>query len=137
MTSRQNNTFLQSVANKVIPSTWQLRIRQRKLLWICLWLSSNTLMKNKISLISSDIRNFNNTILKLHIDEKIFNRNLRRNLWNLRKIHLFWIPVKNFRNLWNSDWDRIQNELYNLLNAITFEIFKIMHTSLLFKVSEK
>lgn len=95
------------------------------------------LMKKQIMVTTSVIKNFNETIRKLQIDEETFNKDLKQieqSLWDIsdevelvkRKIQL----INVCQQLMES-YSFIEQQLNDILNAVTFARLNIIHTSII------
>ncbi|XP_074030051.1 uncharacterized protein [Leptinotarsa decemlineata] len=95
------------------------------------------LMKNQISVTTSVIKNFNNTIRKLQIDEETFNRDIQVIQTTLQdyadEFSLITIKLK-FLELADQlmiSYNYIEENLDDILNAITFARLGIIHSSII------
>lgn len=95
------------------------------------------LMKKQIMVVTSVIKSFNTTLRKFQLDEELFNKDLKQIEASIHDIYddinLIETKLKVLQicqNLMES-YTFIQNELNDILNAITFSRLKIIHTSII------
>lgn len=95
------------------------------------------LMKNQIQIVSSTIKNFNNTLRKLNLDETVFNANLVEIQQELAKNqetkYFFELQIKalNMIEQIMQTNSIILDELGNIIDSITFARLKILHPSVI------
>ena len=95
------------------------------------------LMKNQISVTTSVIKNFNDTIQKFRIDEETFNRDIKiieNAILNISDtigfIESKLKVIEICENLMEN-YMYLENELNDILNAITFARLKIIHSAII------
>lgn len=95
------------------------------------------LLKQQISVTTSVIKNFNNTIQKLQIDEETFNKdieNIQTTLLNIGDDLSYYESRIQLLDLCESimeSYTFIKDELDNILNSITFARLKIIHATVI------
>lgn len=95
------------------------------------------LMKNQISVTTSVIKNFNETIQKLRVDEETFNKDIQiidKAIHEIRDdisiVHSKLRVLEICEHLMES-YLFLENELNDILNSITFARLKIIHSSII------
>ena len=95
------------------------------------------LLKNQISVTTSVIKTFNNTVQKLQIDEETFNKDIlevQNIVFNISEHMLIYesqIKVINLCESLMESYIFLESYINDILNAITFARVKILHSSII------
>lgn len=95
------------------------------------------LLKNQISVTTSVIKSFNETIQKLQIDEETFNKDIEEikisitDISDQLKFYSAQIAVLSLCESLMESYSFLENTLDDIINSITFAQLKILHSSII------